>query len=134
MSADGKRTVSAQIDDPELLEALEEAEGEASLSSLVRRGLRAELLNERREASDVDVAPVARRGLRAMREHVGEGQWITVSTAESVVANYCNIPKDTVKPTVFRPLRSEGIIALNQSVHDVFIVLYPGNRSDGGGA
>lgn len=118
------RTVSVQIRDPDLQAALEEAEEGASLSEVVRGSLESDLLEEdNSKTPEGKVTAQAKRGYRAMEQYVSDGEFIEVDTAESVVANYCNVPSDSVRHTIFQPLREAGWIGVTQRIEHVMIQL-----------
>lgn len=122
------RTVKARVSDPDLLRALERAESDESMAEVVRSSLRAELLDDDEgdeSAEGGEVPRVARKALREMRRHAGSGSLLTVETAESVVANHCNIPSESVRRTIFQPLRRAGLIGVSPRVQASYIQLDP---------
>jgi hypothetical protein len=121
--SDNSRTVKARVSDPALLDALEAAEEDSSMADVLRDSLRESLLSDA-SGDQAGLSEVARRGLRTLRRNIeGERGMVEVGTAESQVANACNIPKETVRPSVFEPLRRHGKIALHHTVEYVFIVV-----------
>lgn len=130
MSDDAEtRTVKARVSDPELLDALEDAEESQSMASVVRDGLRVTLLDDDESDAHSDLSPVARKGYRALRKHTdGEGV-VDVGTAESVAAQATNVASEKMRTAVFEPLRRRGYVAVRQGVSTVSLeVLSPESR------
>jgi hypothetical protein len=122
------RTVSVQVRDPELLSALEEAEEGASLSEVVRGALESDLIDDGSSGESDGLSHEQGRALRAMRQYVGSGNAIEVGTAESVVSNELNVPRETVRGTIFAPLREKGHISVNQRISSVYLTLGGGSE------
>ncbi|WP_231184736.1 hypothetical protein [Haladaptatus sp. DYF46] len=116
--------VQARVSDPDLVRAINDATSDLSMADVVRDALRNELLDGETDTTGEVPGGLAGRGYRCLAEAVDQnGGMIAVSAAESLVASECNIKKDTVRSTVFRPLKKEGLIGLSQHVNAVFIVV-----------
>jgi hypothetical protein len=129
--ADGERTVNVRVSDPVLLEAIEEAEDGATLSGVVREALRSHLLDEEESGDAGGLSQMQMNGLEALREHTGGSGSVEVGVAKTVVAAKCNIKKEFVKDSIFRPLRREGHIDVSPRVHAAYIQVRPvGSREE----
>ncbi|MFC7204741.1 hypothetical protein ACFQJC_14570 [Haloferax namakaokahaiae] len=119
-------TVQARVNDPELVKAIEQETKDCSTSAVVREALRGHLLDADDRDGDEDNSAIpggmAGRGYRSLRKHVEmDNGLIPVSAAESLIASDLNIKKDSVRSTVFAPLRRRGLIHLMQTVNAVFV-------------
>lgn len=126
--ADGTGRYTVRIDDPELGEAVAEAEEEhGSKSDAVRSALRDSLLG----SEGFDVGVVAGRkvpqkaveGHRKLVEYTGVGGRIDLDTAESILANHLNIQKESVRSVVIKPLRGANVLGLSQGITQVTLVV-----------
>jgi len=124
MSDDVHATV--RFRDEELVEALEEAEGEhGSRSEAIRHAVATAYGGDDGvETSAESGLPVkAKEGHGKLVEWTGRGGRIELQTAESILANHLNIQKEAVRKVVIQPLKREEVIALHQGIHHVSIVV-----------
>jgi|GEM_PF-981874 len=126
--AEGTGRYTVRIDDPELGEALAEAEEEhGSKSAAMRSALRDSLLGS--EGFEVGVVggrkvpQKAVEGHRKLVEYTGVGGRIDLDTAESILANHLNIQKESVRSVVIKPLRGANVLGLSQGITQVTIVV-----------
>lgn len=99
--------VTTRIDADEVANALDKgSDEEGSKSEAVRRAL-VETYSDGQSERELKRKD---ESLRTLREVTGPSGWIEVNTAKSVLANRLNIPRSTVKTTVFEPLRQSGDI------------------------
>lgn len=99
--------VTTRIDADEVENALDNgSDEEGSKSEAVRRAL-VETYSDGQSEGELKQKD---ESLQTLREVTGPSGWIEVNTAKSVLANRLNIPRSTVKTTVFEPLRQSGDI------------------------
>ncbi|TKX45831.1 hypothetical protein [Halorubrum sp. ARQ200] len=123
--------VNVRIDDPDIVEALEDAADDYGSKSLaVRIALRkayiGDDLEDAAEEGAAGVHELSAKQLEAhreLRDWAGIGGWIELETAESVLANKLNIPARAVRKTLISPLKSEGAVKVSQSTSAVHVVV-----------
>ncbi|MDB9301238.1 hypothetical protein PN417_09855 [Halorubrum ezzemoulense] len=124
--------VNVRIDDPDIVEALEDAADDYGSKSLaVRIALRQAYIGDDLEEEPGDGETKRAHELsakqleahRELRDWAGIGGWIELETAESVLANKLNIPARAVRKTLISPLKSEGAVKVSQSTSAVHVVV-----------
>jgi Arc/MetJ-type ribon-helix-helix transcriptional regulator len=106
---------------PERYETVEELAGEfGSKSAVLRRGV-VELADDDPDDDTDDDA--AERGYQLLVNMVGVGGIVSLEAARAHLADELNQPKDTIRTTVFEPLRRSDRIELVQTINDVTIVV-----------
>jgi hypothetical protein len=128
--ADEQRTVNVRVSDPALLDAIKDAEEGATLSGVVREALRSHLLDDDESGDAGGLSQMQMKGLEALREHTGGSGSVEVGVAKTVVAAKCNIKKEFVKDSVFRPLRREGLIGVSSRTHAAYVQVRPAGSRD----
>ncbi|OYR59839.1 hypothetical protein DJ83_11135 [Halorubrum ezzemoulense] len=121
----------ARLDDPVLAEAFEEAADEyGSKSIAVRVALKKTYVAGEDMESAVDEAEPAHdlthRQVEAwgeLREWAGVGEWIELEAAESLLANKLNIPAESVRKTLIKPLKKEGAVGVSQRNRSVDLIV-----------
>ena len=98
-------------------------ETHGSKSEAVRYALRQTYLSKE-DRVDVDLPPKALAGYEALVAHADTNMLVELETAKSVVANEINLKKESVKTTVFTPLKAKGLLAVSQRVSSSFIELH----------
>jgi len=131
--ADEERVAKAPIRDEKRLEALEAAEREhGSMAAALRHALdRLADASETKAKTDpaaVDVPAKALEGYWELVEWEEVGGRIEISTAESVLANALNIPKQGVRSRVIKPLVNENLLWKDWAHEEVWLVI---GRRDG---
>lgn len=110
--------LTVRINDEEVQRALENGEiEEGSRSEAVRKAI-SEAYADR---SGSEIGETQREALEMLREMTGKSGRIELKGARTAVANRLNIPKETVKNTVFQPLQREGKITVRSRLHAVII-------------
>ena len=130
---DEERVAKAPIRDEKRLEALEAAEREhGSMAAALRHALdRLADASETEAETDpaaVDVPAKALEGYWELVEWEEVGGRIEISTAESVLANALNIPKQGVRSRVIKPLVNENLLWKDWGHDGVWLVV---GRRDG---
>ncbi|MFA9517982.1 hypothetical protein ACERIT_12320 [Halopenitus sp. H-Gu1] len=129
------RVAKATIEDPEILEALEEAEEEhGSMAAALRHAVATTYATDATDDTDArdtkhDLPVKAVEGYRKLVEWTGVGGRIELETAESILANHLNVQKAAVRKIVIQPLKREDVVVLHQGIHHVSIVV--GRLDDG---
>jgi len=132
MSDDG-RVAKAPISDERRLEVLEAAEEEhGSMADAVRHALDrladASETEAETDPREVDVPAKALEGYWELVEWTEVGGRIKIETAESVLANALNIPKQGVRSRVIKPLVNENLLWKDWAHKGVWLVV---GRRDG---
>jgi hypothetical protein len=135
LMTDGGRTAKANIDDPELLAALEEAEEDhGSMAEALRYALRATYGgdDETDPTIKADLPTDLRDGYAALRDRYGTGSRIGLQSAKSVVAQATKTPAEDTKRTIIEPLRQRGYLGVHTGIKQVTVIIPERTASDGG--
>lgn len=112
--------VTTRINDEEVKRALDTgAKEEGSRSEAVRKALK----RAYNDAADDGLGDTQRDALQALEVAAEPEGWINVDSARATVANRLNIPKETVRNTVFEPLRRHDKIAVARGMTTVRIII-----------
>lgn len=122
--ASSPEQVGVRLKEPELLDALGDAEDEyGSRSEALRAAIRTAYVDGDDADGDVDggLSQKAERGLLALKENTGPRSMIELGVAKSIVANECNIKAEHCRFQVFEPLRRAEKIAVMQGIQSTSI-------------
>ena len=136
LMTDGGRTAKADIDDPELLSALEEAEQEhGSMAEALRHAVRTTYAASE-DGTDptvaTDLPTDLRDGYAALRDRYGTGSRIGLESAKSVIAQATKTPSEDTIRTVIEPLRQRGYLGVHTGRAHVAVIIPDRTASDGG--
>jgi len=122
-------TVTLRLKDPELQQAVDEAEDEyGNRSEAIRAALRVAYTSEGDAAtvtSDGGPTPKAIEAHEWMVDYAGIGGRIGVETARSLIAQKFQIKSKTITNLIFRPLQRNDWISVDTGLHKVAIVVKP---------
>jgi hypothetical protein len=135
LMTDGGRTAKADIDDPELLAALEKAEEEhGSMAEALRHAVRTTYVEteEGYPAVPADIPRDLRAGYAALIDRYGTGSRVAIESAKSVIAQATKTPAEETKRTVIEPLRQRGYLGIHTGIKQVGVFIPERPATDGG--
>lgn len=124
--------ITARVQDPDLLAALLDAEGEmGSRSEAIRAALRETYVEGTdRDERDAGVPTKAREAHRRLMNYTGVDGHIELDAAESILANHLNIKTESVRTVVTQRLVDAGLVSLQQGIHHVSLVVRSPDAAD----
>lgn len=130
----GTETVSIRLKDPELQQAVADAEEEyGNRSEAIRAALRSTFTGEGDAPTTTADGGPTTKAIEAhewMVDYCGIGGRIGVDTARSLIAQKFQIKAKTIDNLIFRPLEKNDWIAVSQGLHEVAIVVKPRPGAD----
>ena len=125
----GTETVTLRLKDPELQQAVADAEEEyGNRSEAIRAALRATYTGEGDAPTTTADGGPTTKAIEAhewMVDYAGVGSRIGIDTARSLIAQKFQIKAKTIDNLIFTPLKQNDWIAVSQGLHSVAIVVKP---------
>jgi hypothetical protein len=123
----GTETVTLRLKDPELQDAIEEAEEEyGNRSEAIRAALRVAYTGDGDAPTVTAEGGPTKKAVEAhqwMVNYAGIGGRIGIDTARSLIAQKFQIKAKTIDNLIIRPLHANEWIAVSQGLHDVALVV-----------
>jgi hypothetical protein len=124
MSTSVEKQIRVRVRDPDIVEGLERVD---NISEVTRRALRDYFGDI---APSVELSDREESAYRELLKLTKGGGTVRLDVAATVLAQAVGLEKAVIRPAVFEPLESEGLIEPRQTWKEVFIRVYSPEEVD----